>query len=53
MVGSLVQRGVRRDGDKASVMELDGDSIETIVGSRASECGVRGFYTAYRELMGV
>ena len=53
MVGSLIQRGVRGDKEKASVMELAGDSIETIVNSRASECGVRGFYTAYRELMEV
>ena len=53
MVGSLIQRGVQGDKEKASVMELAGDSIETIVNSRASECGVRGFYTAYRELMEV
>ena len=53
MIGGLVQRGVRGDSDKAAVLELDGDSIETIVNSRASECGVRGFYTAYRELMDV
>lgn len=53
MVGSLVQRGVMGDTDKASVMEMAGDSIETIRNSRASECGVRGFYTAYRSLMGV
>lgn len=53
MVGNLVQRGTQGDKDKAAVMELAGDSIETIVNSRASECGVRGFYTGYRELMGV
>lgn len=53
MVGGLVQRGVRGDGDKSAVLELDGASIETIANSRASECGVRGFYTAYRELMDV
>ena len=53
MIGNLVQRGVQGGKDKASVMELAGDSIETIENSRASECGVRGFYTAYRELMGV
>lgn len=53
MVGGLVQRGVRGDRDKSAVLELDGASIETIANSRASECGVRGFYTAYRELMDV
>jgi anthranilate 1,2-dioxygenase large subunit/terephthalate 1,2-dioxygenase oxygenase component alpha subunit len=53
MVGNLVQRGTQGSKDKASVMELAGDSIETIRNSRASECGVRGFYTGYRELMGV
>lgn len=53
MVGGLVQRGIAGDPDKAAVMEMAGDSIETIRGSRASECGVRGFWTAYRHCMGV
>ena len=53
MVGSLVQRGIAGDKDKASVMEMDGRSIGTIRNSRASECGVRGLWTAYRALMGV
>ena len=53
MVGNFVQRGVAGDKDKAAVMEMDGTSIETIRGSRASECGVRGFWTAYRACMGV
>ena len=53
MVGGLVQRGIGGDKDKASVMEMDGSSIETIRNSRASECGVRGLWTAYRTLMGV
>ena len=53
MVGNFVQRGVAGDKDKAAVMEMDGTSIETIRGSRASECGVRGFWTAYRSCMGV
>jgi len=53
MVGALVQRGVAGDKDKAAVIEMDGDSIRTIRNSRASECGVRGFYTGYRALMGL
>jgi hypothetical protein len=53
MIGALVQRGVTGDKDKAAVIEMDGRSIETIRGSRASECGVRGFYTGYRALMGI
>ena len=53
MVGSLVQKGIEGDKDKASVMEMAGRSVESIVNSRASECGVRGFWTAYRALMGV
>lgn len=53
MVGSLIQRAIGGDKDKATVMEMAGRSIETIRGSRASECGVRGFWTAYRTLMGV
>ena len=53
MVGGLVQRGLGGGRDKATVMEMDGRSIETIRNSRASECGVRGLWTAYRALMGV
>ena len=51
MVGGLVQRGITGSGDKASVIEMGGRSIETIRNSRASECGVRGLWTAYRTLM--
>ena len=51
MVGGLVQRGIAGSADKASVMEMGGRSIETIRNSRASECGVRGLWTAYRTLM--
>ena len=53
MVGSLVQRGLGGGRDKATVIEMDGRSIETIRNSRSSECGVRGLWTAYRTLMGV
>ena len=53
MIGGLIQRGIEGDKDKASVMEMAGSTVETIVNSRASETGVRGFWTAYRELMGV
>ena len=53
MVGGLVQRGVRGGKDKASVMVMGGDAVETIENSRASETGVRGFWTAWRDLMGV
>ncbi len=51
MVGSLVQQGIEGDKDKASVLELGGQGIEPIEGSRASEGSVRGFWTAYRHLM--
>ena len=51
MVGGLVQRGIAGAGDRASVLEMGGASIETIRNSRASECGVRGLWTAYRTLM--
>ncbi|MFM9882124.1 MAG: aromatic ring-hydroxylating oxygenase subunit alpha [Burkholderiales bacterium] len=53
MVGSYIQRAIVADRDKSALLEMGGDSIETIRNSRASECGVRGFYTAYRELMGL
>lgn len=53
MVGSYIQRVIGSDRDRSELLEMGGDSIETIRNSRASECGVRGFYTAYRELMGL
>ncbi|HEX9465595.1 MAG TPA: Rieske 2Fe-2S domain-containing protein [Alphaproteobacteria bacterium] len=53
MVGGLVQRGIGGDRDKCSVLELGGNDIEPIEGSRASESSVRGFWAGYRELMGL
>jgi phenylpropionate dioxygenase-like ring-hydroxylating dioxygenase large terminal subunit len=53
MIGGLVQKGIAGDLDKAAVVEMGGHGIEPIPGSRVSEGSVRGFWTGYRELMGL
>jgi anthranilate 1,2-dioxygenase large subunit/terephthalate 1,2-dioxygenase oxygenase component alpha subunit len=53
MIGALIQNAIEGDKDKCSVLEMDGRGVEQITGTRVSEAGVRGFWTGYRELMGV
>ena len=53
MIGSLVQRGIAGDADKAAVLEMGGHGIDPIPGSRVSEGSVRGFWTGYRALTGL
>jgi len=53
MIGALIQRSIKGDRDKASVMELGGRGIDPIPCSRASEGSVRGFWTGYRFLTGL
>jgi anthranilate 1,2-dioxygenase large subunit/terephthalate 1,2-dioxygenase oxygenase component alpha subunit len=53
MIGGLVQKGIAGNLDKAAVLEMGGHGIEPIPGSRVSEGSVRGFWTGYRELMGL
>ena len=52
MIGGLVQKGIAGDLN-AAVVEMGGHGIEPIPGSRVSEGSVRGFWTGYRELMGL
>ena len=53
VVGGWIQRGVRNDGDKASVLEMGGRTVEPSPDSRATEVSIRGFWNGYRDCMGV
>jgi phenylpropionate dioxygenase-like ring-hydroxylating dioxygenase large terminal subunit len=53
MIGGLVQRGVGGDPNECAVLELGGQGVEPIEGSRVSESSVRGFWAGYREMMGL
>lgn len=52
IVGNFIQRGIRREGDKAAVLEMGGRAVEDQQ-SRVSEAAVRGFWQAYRTRMGL
>jgi anthranilate 1,2-dioxygenase large subunit len=52
-VGGYVQRGIAgAPADAAAVMEMGGRDIEASPGVRATETALRGFWQAYRDLMG-
>ncbi len=52
-VGGYVQRGIAGAGeDAAAVMEMGGRDIKASPGVRATETALRGFWQAYRDLMG-
>ncbi len=53
IVGSWVSQGIRRDPDKASLLEMGGRDVAPSPGSRATEVSVRGFWQGYRDLMGI
>ncbi|GCL71493.1 aromatic ring-hydroxylating dioxygenase subunit alpha [Paenibacillus naphthalenovorans] len=50
-VGELVQRGIVRDKDKSSFVEMGGKTVQSQE-FRATETSIRGFWKRYRELMG-
>ncbi len=50
IIGSLVQRAVRREGEASTVLQMGGRSVENQK-SRVSEASVRGFWKAYRGIM--
>jgi anthranilate 1,2-dioxygenase large subunit/terephthalate 1,2-dioxygenase oxygenase component alpha subunit len=50
-VGGFVQRGIAGAADAEAVIEMGGDRAESSDG-RATETSVRGFWKAYRQLMG-
>lgn len=52
-VGGYVQRGIAGAGpEEAAVMEMGGHDIKPSPGVRATETALRGFWQAYRDLMG-
>ncbi len=52
-VGGYVQRGIAgANEDEAAVMEMGGKDIKPSPGVRATETALRGFWQAYRDLMG-
>jgi phenylpropionate dioxygenase-like ring-hydroxylating dioxygenase large terminal subunit len=52
-VGGYVQRGIAgADPSQAAVMEMGGRDIKASPGVRATETALRGFWQAYRDLMG-
>ena len=50
-VGGFVQRGIASAGEQVSVIEMGGSGAESQA-TRATESSVRGFWKAYRRLMG-
>lgn len=53
VVGGWVQRATRNDGDKTTVLEMGGHDIAPSENSRATEVSIRGYWNAWRTLMGV
>ena len=51
-VCEIVQKGIVRDGDKASVVRMGGDTIESAGDTTLTESGMRGFWNGYRQIMG-
>ena len=51
-VGGFIQRSIQQDGDRNAVLEMGGREVESQK-SRVSEASVRGFWKAYRGLMGI
>ncbi|WP_017727645.1 aromatic ring-hydroxylating dioxygenase subunit alpha [Halalkalibacterium ligniniphilum] len=49
-VGELVQKGIVRDKDKFSIMEMGGNDVKSVE-YRVTETSIRGFWKHYRELM--
>jgi len=52
VIGSFVQRSIQQDGDRNAILEMGGRAVESQK-SRVSEASVRGFWKAYRGLMGL
>lgn len=53
VVGGWIQRGVRNDGDKTSVLEMGGRTVEPSPDARATEVSIRGFWNGYRDCLAV
>jgi len=53
VVGGWIQRGSKRDRNKTTIVEMGGTDVASSEDSRTTEVSIRGFWKAYRELMGV
>ena len=53
IIGGWVQRGIKGDKDKTSLVEMGGRDVAPSEESRATEVSIRGFWNGYRDLMGV
>jgi anthranilate 1,2-dioxygenase large subunit/terephthalate 1,2-dioxygenase oxygenase component alpha subunit len=53
IIGGWVQRGIKGDQDKSSLVEMGGRDVAPSKDSRATEVSIRGFWNGYRDLMGV
>jgi hypothetical protein len=53
VVGGWIQRGSKRDRNKTTIVEMGGTGVASSEDSRTTEVSIRGFWKAYRELMGV
>ena len=51
-INEFVQRGARGSEDVNEFLEMGGRDVASSDGSRATETGIRGFWQAYRGLMG-
>ena len=49
--GEVVQRGIVRDADQSSFMEMGGDGVNDLDGVGADENSIRGFWKGYRAIM--
>jgi anthranilate 1,2-dioxygenase large subunit len=52
-INEFVQRGTRGSPEHAAIVEMGGRAVGSSDSSRATETGIRGFWQAYRGLMGL
>ena len=51
-INEFVQRGTRGSQHEVCFHEMGGRDVESSEASRATEVGIRGFWTGYRRIMG-
>lgn len=51
VVGGWVQRGTKRDGDKATIVMMGGTDVAPSEEGRTTEVAIRGWWQGYRRLM--
>ncbi len=53
VIGGWVQRGTAGDLDETSLVEMGGRDVAPSKDSRVTEVSVRGYWNAYRDIMGI